>query len=164
MTAADADEQAHAGYGLGTRLRYLLELLDGDVESIYREAGLSGYRPRYTPVMRTLDEVGAATIKTIAERAGASHSAISQTVAQMTRAGLVRTRPGADARERMVSLTPAGRRLLPRLAGLWANTAAAAKALDAELPHTLSAAIEQAIAALEGKPFRERVRAARSRA
>ena len=149
------------GFGLGTRLRHLLELLDGDVEAIYREAGLAGYRPRYTPVMRMLARVEAATIKEIAAQAGSSHSAISQTVAQMVRAGLVRSRPGADARERRISLTAAGRRLLPRLAGLWADTAAAARALDAELPHALGEAVEQAIATLERAPFRARIRAQR---
>lgn len=156
---ASAGSIEEGGYGLGTRLRHLLELLDGDVEAIYREAGLSGYRPRYTPVMRALAGADAVTIKDIAARAGSSHSAISQTVAQMLRAGLVRTRPGTtDARERQVSLTPAGRRLLPRLASLWANTAAAARALDAELPHALADAVEQAIAALERAPFRARIR------
>src|SRR5690606_16398714 len=125
-----------------TRLRRLLELLDGDVEGIYRQAGLPGYRPRYTPVMRVLARGGGATIKAIAEEAGSSHSAISQTVAQMVRAGLVRTRPGQDARERVVSLTAGGRRLLPRLETLWARTAAAARTLDAELPHALSSTVD----------------------
>ena len=41
--------------GLGTQLRHLIELLDGDVAQTYANAGLD-YRPRFTPVMRVLQE------------------------------------------------------------------------------------------------------------
>ncbi len=151
-----------AAPGLGTRLRRLLELLDGDVQAAYRDAGLATYRPRYTPVMRTLAG-GGATLKAIAERAGSSHSAVSQTAAQMVRVGLVQLRTGRDARERVATLTPAARRLLPRLESLWSDTVAAARGLDAELQVPLAAAVEAAIAALERESFRVRIGAQRSR-
>lgn len=147
--------------GLGTRLRHLLELLDGDVQSAYRDAGLPDYRPRYTPVMRALAG-GEATLTAIAAHAGSTHSAISQTVARMQRAGLVQLRPGADARERVAALTPAARRRLPRLEALWSDTAAAARDLDAELPVSLAAAVDAATAALERVPFRARIAAQRA--
>ena len=38
--------------GLGTQLRYLIEVLDGDVAQTYADAGLD-YRPRYTPLTWT---------------------------------------------------------------------------------------------------------------
>ena len=159
------DADGPAGRGLGTRLRHLLELLDGDVEATYRDAGLAGYRPRYTPVVRILTERGEASLKAIAAAAGTSHSAVSQTVAQMARAGLVALRPGSDARERLASLTPEARALLPRLQAIWADTDAAARALEADAhgPVALSTAIDAAIAALERSPFRERIRAQRAR-
>lgn len=158
----DARAPGHAARGLGTRLRHLLELLDGDVQSVYRDAGLPDYRPRYTPVMRALAE-GEATLTAIAAHAGSTHSAISQTVALMQRAGLVQLRPGNDARERLAALTPAARRRLPRLESLWADTTAAASELDAELPVSLAAAVDAAIDALERAPFRARIAARRAR-
>src|SRR5690348_5551166 len=99
---------------LGTLLRHLIELLDGAVEQAY--AGLAlDYRPRYTPVVRALLELGPASLRAISLRAGITHSAVSQTVAQMKKHGLVRYRPGRDARERIVALTPAAEAIVPAL-------------------------------------------------
>ena len=100
---------------LGTQLRHLLELLDGAVEQSYRDAGLA-YRPRYTPVVRALIAREPATIGEIAEAASISQPAVTQTIALMTREGLVASRPGTtDGRQRLIRLTDAGRSLLPRL-------------------------------------------------
>lgn len=141
---------------LGTRLRHLLELLDGSVEQAYVDAGLD-YRPRYTPVMRVLLEQGSASIRAIAERAGVTHSAASQTVSQMAARGLVALEPGKDGRERIVALTAAAQKLVPVLERQWAATNAAAEALDAELSHPLLALVNEAIAALERAPFSARI-------
>src|SRR6188768_4490415 len=101
--------------GLGTLLRHLLELLDGDLERIYRDLGLP-YRPRFTPVVRALMEREPRSIREIADHSGLTHSAVSQTVAEMKRAGLVSlVKDRADARARLARLTPHGRALLPRL-------------------------------------------------
>ena len=143
--------------GLGTRLRHLLELLDGDVANVYAQIGLTDYRPRYTPVVRALEALGPASIKAIAEHARISHSAASQTVAQMHKAGLLATRTGNDAREREVAMSPSLKKHLPLLHAQWQATNAAADALDAELSQTLTTVIDQAITALERKPFRQRI-------
>jgi DNA-binding MarR family transcriptional regulator len=147
---------------LGTRLRHLLELLDGAVEQAYTDAGLA-YRPRYTPVMRVLIELGGASIRTIAERARVTHSAASQTVAQMVERGLVTLAPGSDGRERIASLTSAARAIVPALERQWAATNAAARALDDELTHPLIEIVNEAIAALERVPFSARIAAAAKR-
>jgi len=144
--------------GLGTRLRHLLALLDGDVEQAYRDSGLRGYRPRYTPIVRALQELGPASIKALAEHAGISHSAVSQTVTQMRRAGWLAARVAADARERTVSMTPALVELLPRLQAHWHATAGAVRTLDAELSRSLSATVDEALAALRRRPLVERIR------
>ena len=143
--------------GLGTLLRHLLELLDGDLERIYRDLGFD-YRPRFTPVVRALMEREPRSIREIADHSGLTHSAVSQTVAGMKRAGLVSlVKDRADARARLARLTPHGRALLPRLQQQWAATNAAADGLDAELSHSLRATVAEAIAALERKPFRKRI-------
>jgi DNA-binding transcriptional ArsR family regulator len=141
---------------LGTLLRHLVELLDDAVEARYVAAGLD-YRPRYTPVVRALLELRSASIRAIARHAGLTHSAASQTVALMMKAGLVRAHVGEDGRERVVSLSPRALRMVPGLKRLWATTNAAARELDGELAMPLSSLVQDAIRALEKRPFVERI-------
>ncbi|MFF7247063.1 MarR family winged helix-turn-helix transcriptional regulator [Embleya sp. NPDC008237] len=142
---------------LGTRLRQLLDLLDGDVASVYADLGLAGFRPRYTPVVRVLVARGPASIRDLAAAIGVTHSAASQTVAHMVKAGLVTLTPGADARQRIVAVTSEAERLLPILDAEWAATTAAARAFEAELPYPLSHLIEDALTALVHRPMRDRI-------
>ncbi|MFO3704637.1 MarR family winged helix-turn-helix transcriptional regulator [Xanthomonas codiaei] len=144
---------------LGTLVRHLIELLDGDLEAVYAASGLP-WRPRYTPVLRVLMRLGPASIKVLALQIGITHSAASQTVAQMAKQRLVVLKPGADARERIVVLTARTRRLVPALEQQWAATNAAAAQLDAELSMPLSAVLAEAIAALQRRPFATRIAAA----
>lgn len=146
----------------GTQLRHLIELLDGAVSAAYEEAGLA-YRPRYTPVMRALLAGEPATIGSIAEAAGITQPAATQTVALMIKDGLVSSQPGPeDARQKMISLTAKGRELLPALQQCWQATAKASNSLEADLPYSLSAVLDSAIAALAAKPFGARIREART--
>jgi DNA-binding MarR family transcriptional regulator len=150
--------------GLGTQLRHLIELLDGAVGAAYEEAGLA-YRPRYTPVMRALLEKEALTLGEIAVRAAITQPAATQTVALMVKEGLLVAEAGPrDGRQKVVRLSEQGQALLPRLRVCWAATAAAAGGLDAELSYPLSRLLEEAILALEAKPFGERIREERARA
>ncbi|WP_343518248.1 MarR family transcriptional regulator [Sphingomonas sp.] len=142
---------------LGTLLRHLIELLDGAVEQGYVDAGLA-YRPRYTPIVRVLMRHGPSSIREIAQRAEITHSAASQTVAHMARNGLLDVAKGADARERLVALSPAGRAILPAVERRWQATEAAARDLEAELDAPLATIIRDAIRALDRKPFGERIR------
>lgn len=141
---------------LGTLLHHLIELLDGDVQAAYTTAGLA-WRPRYTPVLRGLMSLGPASIKALALKIGISHSAVSQTVAQMVKDDLVELKPGADARERIVALTPKAQATVPALQRQWAAVNAAADALDAELSAPLSGVIREAITALNQRPFGQRI-------
>ncbi|NGM49305.1 MarR family transcriptional regulator [Caulobacter sp. 602-2] len=144
---------------LGTLLRHLIELLDGEVEAAYEAADLS-WRPRYTPVLRALMSQGPQTIKAIALKIGISHSAVSQTVTQMVKDELVELHPGKDARERIVTLTPKTEQMVPRLQRQWAAVNLAADTLDQELSAPLSGVVKEAIAALSEQSFGQRIQAA----
>lgn len=146
------------GPGLGTRLRHLIELLDGDVAVVEQELGLTSYRPRYAPFLRTLATLGPSSIRDLAKAVEVTHSAASQTVAQMGQQGLVSLSPGTDARQRIVDLTPHARELLPKLEQAWQAAEAAGRELDAELPHPLSEVIIAATESLQRKPLRDRIR------
>jgi DNA-binding MarR family transcriptional regulator len=141
---------------LGTLLRHLIEKLDGAVEQSYAQSGLD-YRPRYTPVVRALIESGPASIRAISRSAGITHSAVSQTVAQMMERGLVRFEPGGDARERIVALTATAKAMIPKLQQRWQATNAAAHVLDTELSMPLSDLLREAIDALDRSSFAQRI-------
>lgn len=144
---------------LGTRLRHLLELLDGDVAAVYRDLGLEGIRPRFVAIIRALAAAGPSSIRELARTIGVTHSAASQTVAQMSKNGLVTLAPGEDARHRIVRLTRRAERLLPTLEAEWTATAAAASALEAELSFPLSRLIDEALNALHRQSMYQRIAA-----
>jgi DNA-binding MarR family transcriptional regulator len=147
---------------LGTALRHLIELLDGDVAAVYKEERMQ-YVPRFTPIMRALAGGDAMAIRDLAAAARISHSAASQTVARMKNVGLVEQVSGNDGRERAVKLTRRGKALLPKLEVRWRATNAAAEELDHELSERLTDCVEEAIAALEARPFKQRIRASEQR-
>jgi DNA-binding MarR family transcriptional regulator len=143
--------------GLGTRLRHVLEVLDGGVAQVYADLGLPDYRPRFSPVVRALVALGPSSIRDLAAAIGVTHSAASQTVAQMARSGLVSLEPGADARQRIVYLTDRTRSLLPVINAEWAATVAAATQMDEELPVPLGQMLTAILRAVERRPMRERI-------
>jgi DNA-binding MarR family transcriptional regulator len=141
---------------LATRLRALLESMEDDVALALADLGLRDYRPRYSAVIRPLAD-GPTPIRVIAERLGVTHSAASQTVAEMERRGWLTVRPGADGRERLVGLTAKARRHLPAIDAEWTATDLASEALDVELPYPLSTLIDDLAAALDRHRFRDRI-------
>jgi DNA-binding MarR family transcriptional regulator len=146
--------------GLGTQLRHLIELLDGAVQQAYTDAGLD-YRPRYTPVMRVFAQQQSATIGQLAELAGITQPAVTQTVALMKKEGLLLVAAsGEDGRQRVVRLSSKGEAMLPRLQACWQATRRAADSLDADLEFPLSDCLAQAIAVLDQCSFGERIREA----
>ncbi|WP_410658695.1 MarR family winged helix-turn-helix transcriptional regulator [Amycolatopsis sp. lyj-112] len=142
---------------MGTLLRHVLELTESDVSAFFADIGLGDYRPRFTPVVRAIVARGPLSIRELAAEVGVTHSAASQTIAQMARQDLVTLRPGRDARQRIVSLTDKTQRLMPTLEAEWAATIAATERLEAELPYPLREVLVAAVEALERKSLRERI-------
>jgi len=140
----------------GVLLRRLIEHLDGAVEQLYVDAGLD-YRPRYTPIVRALLNEGPATIRALSTRTGVTHSAVSQTVAQMAAKGWVALEPGSDARERIVDLTSFAHERLPLLERCWAATDVASESLDQDIGQPLAAVLVRALDALERRPLSDRL-------
>jgi DNA-binding MarR family transcriptional regulator len=143
--------------GLGTQLRHVLDLMDADIATVLADLGVTGYRPRFSPVVRALVALGPVPIRDLAKAISVTHSAASQTVAQMRARGLVVLRPGEDARQRVVHLTATARALLPNIEAEWAATASAAAELDAELPFPLAELVPAIAAALDQRSFRQRI-------
>ena len=70
------------------------------------DAGLPDFRSRFTMPLVRLARLGPMSITSLASECGVTHSAMSQTVAAMRRAGLVESVPDpADGRARVIELT-----------------------------------------------------------
>lgn len=146
-----------ASPGRWQSLHDLLASLDAQIETVYRERGITGVRPRFAYPLIRLAHIGPLTIRELAESLDRTHSAMSQTVAAMRHEGLVRSEPGEDARTRRVALTERGRELVPFLEAEWRATEAAVAELDDEVPHALSTVVAELELALERRPMRERI-------
>ncbi|MGI5268351.1 MarR family winged helix-turn-helix transcriptional regulator [Nonomuraea sp. CA-218870] len=144
-------------FTLGTLLRHLSEVMDGAIAGHYADRGLPDYRPRFSPVVRLLAARGPMAIHDLAGAIGVTHSAASQTVAQMRRSGWVSLEKGADARRRIVHLTDRALGALPDIQAEWDATERAVADLDAELPVPLAEVVRAALDALDRRPFRARI-------
>ena len=145
---------------LGTTLRHLIELLDGSVEQVYNDFGLD-YKPRFTPIMRTLSKNEFASINELAKEAGITQPAATQTVQAMAKRGLVNISVSRkDNRQKHISLSVKGNSMMAQLEKCWKATAIAAATLDNELQTPLSLIAEEAIEALEKQSFLARIKQA----
>jgi DNA-binding MarR family transcriptional regulator len=145
------------GTSLWRPLHLLTAAVDADIAQVYTDAAIEGVKPTWVMELLRLHLQGPMTITELAESVNRTHSALSQKVAAMRAAGLVRTTPGPDARTKRVALTAKARRLAPRLAAEWRATEAALKELEAELPYPLSKAVADAEEALARKSFHDRI-------
>jgi DNA-binding MarR family transcriptional regulator len=143
--------------GAGTLLRHLLDEMDGDIGTVLADLDMPGYRPRFSAIVRALVALGPVPIRDIAQSIAVTHSAASQTVAEMAKRGFVVLEPGEDARQRVVHLSAKSRALLPKIEAEWAATASAAAEMDAELPFPLTELIPAIAAALQRRGFRQRM-------
>jgi len=131
--------------------------METDIAGVLADLGLPDYRPRFSPIVRALVALGPMPIRELARAVSVTHSAASQTVAEMNRRGFVTLMPGSDARQRVVHLTDRAIQALPSIQAEWDATKAAADQLDAELPFPLSALVPAISAALERQSFRRRM-------
>jgi DNA-binding MarR family transcriptional regulator len=136
----------------------LLADMDRDIAGLYAEAGIAGVRTRFVGPLIDLARSGPLTIQELADRRKGTHSAMSQTVAAMRKAGLVERAEDSDGRTRKVRLTDTSREIMPFLQAEWRATEATVRALDAELPYPVSRMVDDIRAALATRPFAQRLR------
>ena len=145
-----------AANGFGTQLRMLIAKLDCDVQGLYDRTAVP-FRPRFYPIVQHLLQHGQTPVTTLSHVIGVSQPAVTQTVGQMAKLGLVDIAAGADARQRLVGLTASGRSVAAQLRPLWDAVAAAAADLDLELPYPLSKVLASTLDALAREPFEDRI-------
>ncbi|MEV0715872.1 MarR family transcriptional regulator [Asanoa sp. NPDC050611] len=137
----------------------LLHGMDREIAALYDEAGIGDVRTRFVGPMIQLSRHEPLTIQQLADRTSVTHSAMSQTVAAMRRAGLVEDADNVDGRTRRIKLSPRGASLVPFLAAEWRATETTVRELDAELPYPLTRVVEDIRRALEQRSFADRLRA-----
>jgi DNA-binding MarR family transcriptional regulator len=143
--------------GPGGALRPAIDAIDSGIVGAVGDLQLGGYRPRFSGIVRTIAREGPSTINQLAAATHVTHSAASQTVAEMRAQELVTLARGEDERQRIVSLSGRARQLLPAIEAEWAATSAALSALDAELSVPLSTTAQELSVALQRRSFRQRI-------
>lgn len=147
--------------GLGTQLRHLIELLDGAVARSYEVAELP-YRPRYTPIFKALITLEECTVSQLAEKSGITQPAATQTVQMMLKDELIEIRKSEiDSRQRLISLSPLGKKIVPMVQQCWDATNTAAINLEKDVGVPLSQVLDRTIKALKSKSFDARIQKAR---
>ncbi|WP_151526871.1 winged helix DNA-binding protein [Serinicoccus kebangsaanensis] len=152
MTSTDPTRTSHF-----KQLFDVLADIDAAITEVYRARGEGEVRSRFILPLVRLAHVGPMTITALAGELDRTHSALSQTVAQMRQAGLVGSEPGEDGRTRVVTLTDRGRALVPLAEAEWRATEAAIAELDAELPYAATQVAADMAAALGRRSFAERL-------
>jgi DNA-binding MarR family transcriptional regulator len=138
-------------------LRLLMASMDDDIARLYAEARIEGLKPSFVMELIRLHARGPMTIRELADSVRLTHSAVSQKVAAMRAAGLVRTTTGPDARSKMVTLTKKAEGIIGRLAAEWRATEATLEELEAEIPYPLSRVVTDIEDALRRRSFHDRI-------
>lgn len=142
---------------LGSRFKRLAERLQAGAASIISEAGIP-LQPSHIPVMAALD-AGPMTIGRLSEETGTKQPGVTRTVGQLVKLGLVVQVAGADQRERLASLTPAGQAAMARTRQqVWPRIGQAVEGLLADIaPAPLLDQIAALEAGLASRSLAERV-------
>jgi len=97
---------------LGTRFKRIGDRLQIDATRIAAAHGVTIQSHQY-PYLGALDRFGPMTIGEMAEAVGITQPGVTRSIGQLTRLGMVKVRKGRDdRRQRIISLTPAGRHQL----------------------------------------------------
>lgn len=140
-------------------LRRLMQHIDEEIGRAYAEMpDAEGVRPAWVMELLRLDARGPMTIRALADSVGRTHSALSQKVAAMRKAGLVELTAGPDDRSRHVVLTERAGGLVDRMRAEWRATEETLAEIEGESPYPLSRAVADLEEVLARKGFYERLR------
>lgn len=146
------------GSAIGARLRRLSDRIDREADELYATFGIN-FEQRWFGVLNQLTLHKAMSVSEIALALGVSHVAVSQTRGALLARGLITAADDPkDARRRTLMLSASGRKLVNKLAPLWAALNDAARELDAEAGH-VTTGLERLEASLDRKSLADRVRA-----
>jgi DNA-binding MarR family transcriptional regulator len=157
MSDRPADFSRNAGgAAIGARLRRLSERIDRETAQVYAARGVR-FEQRWYGILNQVVLNGPMTVTEIAAALRVTHVSVSQARQALELAGLVQTSSDdADARRRLIALTPSGRALVKKLAPLWQALSDSAAALNAEAGN-LVRLLDRLEDALDAQSLEERV-------
>ena len=91
------------------RTEHVIEAMEGDV---WRE-----YSREQLQLLKLLDQFGPTLAGQLAQKQGVHKSEVSNRLKKLVEKGLVTSRRGQDQRERLIELTPEGKRLVEEVDG-----------------------------------------------
>lgn len=141
---------------LGSRLKRLAERFQGSAARIIADAGLP-VQPSHMPLLTALAR-GPITVGQLVDMVGTSQPGITRSVGQLVALGLVKSERGTDQRERRLSLTQAGDKVVAQSRALiWPRVEAAVVDLCAGVSGAFLEQIAALEAALTAEPLEARV-------
>ena len=147
---------------LGSRLRRLSDYIMKEGKEVY-QANDVDFEPRWFPIFYLLSREKSLSVVEIAERLGITHSAVSQTIKEMIRMGVIITRNHkSDKRKKSLMLSSLGESLLLKMEPLWNDIATTFNNMVREHTHHLIAAIQEMETSFNHESFAERVRKVRN--
>ena len=157
----DADFVAELGLPfLAHRLRRVSELFVADYGRWLKEAGIEA-PPRSISTLLLLRQESPLSVTTIADRLRFTHPLIIALTSKLEAQGLTAvTRDPADARRRLITLTPKGRREADKVEAAAAVIGRAYQALSTQTGVDLLDAVTRVEAACAGTSFHQRLRSA----
>ena len=149
--------QAKPHLFLGSRLKRLAEQMQSDVTIVAQRAGLA-IQPGQYPLLAALDEHGPQTVGELARSMRLSQPAITKNVERLAGAGLIEARRSdADGRQKIVSLSAAGRRMLEdSKREVWPFVEAAVREVTEDLTGPLLGQLAEIEVRLTARPLSSR--------
>ncbi|NWG52405.1 MAG: MarR family transcriptional regulator [Hydrogenophilaceae bacterium] len=141
---------------LGTRLKRIGERLQAQTQAVLAAHGVETPAGHF-PLLEALARLGPLSIGDLADALGVAQPGVTRLADKLEADGLVSSRKeSVDRRVRILSLTPAGRRLVARARRVWPRIEAAVAEACAEGRGPLLARLAALEAALDAAPLADR--------
>lgn len=148
---------------LGSRLRWLSDVITRDAGEIYKLYGLD-IKPKWYPILYMLFKGDDNSVTGIAKAIGQTHPSVSNLVKDLVAAGLVEeSKDGTDRRTTIVKLSEKGLELRPQLVKVSEDVRTVAAAIDSKSTDKLWAAIDYWENCITEKSLLSRVAAEKKR-
>jgi Predicted acetyltransferase len=143
--------------GIGSRVRYLADVISQDAAEIYKVYG-TNLQPKWFPVFHYLSQKGEGTVTAIAEEIGHSHASVSKIITEMSKAHLLSEKADAtDRRRNLVTLSKRGKDVAEKIEPQYLDVTSAIEELTQQASHNLWEALKEWEYLLEKKSLLARV-------
>lgn len=143
---------------LGSRLRQVSERFTQEAAKIYTMYGVEA-EPRWFPVIYALAEQDSQSVAQLAEIIGHSQASVSQIIKEMNKRDfVVMSKPAADGRKTIITLSEKARQFLPMLQEQIADVGIAAEEMLGQMNYNLWKALDELNYLLDQKSFFDRVK------